>query len=747
VCRYHTPSRGEYSVRALLRSADGTLWIGTEGQGLLNIGARGVGHFTTAQGLIDDTVWALLEDRDRTLWAGTPRGVMRLERDGFIGYDANDGLVDPHVVSLVTDRQGGGVCALGTLGLLQCVRDGRLKALRLRGSPELSAVGWNQLLAEDRRGSWWLRAPDGLHEFAAGDPLVALGRPLRLFSKAAGHLPAERASRVFVDSRGDVWLGVWHEGFDTLVRRDARTGRFEWIRVPEVFGPRRVPGAFGEDRTGAVWVGFFDGGVARYRDGRLQVVDAPRESPLVRHVRAFLCDRKGRLWFAAGQDGLGRIDDPAAEHPVVARLGPKDGLASGDVRCVAEDGWGRLYVGTQRGVDRLDLATGSIRHYTSDDGLARGGVEVCTAANGRLWFGTVSGLSSLAPGVEPWSRPPPVFIERLNVAGAPQALSPMGETAVGPFELPYPGHVEVDYASPGRGIRYQYRLEGAESDWSAPSEARAVNFASLASGSYRFQVRALSPDGLASLAPASVSFRVVPPWWRRPWLLALLAAALGLVAYAGFRSRLARQLAVERVRTRIATDLHDDVGTTVSRMAILSEVVRRQVEGSHAEAARLLDQISASAREVVDATSDIVWSVNPRRDDVASLVTRVRELGAGLFEARGIGWEFSASPEVEAVRLDPEQRRQLLLVFKEALHNAARHAGAARVRVGMAVAAGRLLAEVEDDGKGIAGDRGQGHGLDSMRARAARLGGELAVDSTPGRGTRLRVSIPLLRHA
>jgi signal transduction histidine kinase len=183
-------------------------------------------------------------------------------------------------------------------------------------------------------------------------------------------------------------------------------------------------------------------------------------------------------------------------------------------------------------------------------------------------------------------------------------------------------------------------------------------------------------------------------------------------------------------------------------MAILSEVAKRQVEDTHAEAARVLEEIGTSARGLLDTTGDIVWAIDPRRDDGASLAARVREFGAGLLEARGIAWEFEASPEAEALKLDPEQRRQLLLIFKEALHNIVRHARCATAAVSIAASNGRLQAEIRDDGRGFAdptGNSSTGHGLDSMRARAARLGGELRIHSRPGTGTRLTLEVPLRR--
>jgi signal transduction histidine kinase len=301
----------------------------------------------------------------------------------------------------------------------------------------------------------------------------------------------------------------------------------------------------------------------------------------------------------------------------------------------------------------------------------------------------------------------------------------------------------------GETLRYQYRLAGVDPDWSRPDETREVHYAGLPPGRYRFEVRAVTADGLPSAEPARVEFHVLPPFWRRTSFRVAVFVMVALLGYSIHRHRLDRALALERLRTRIATDLHDDVGSTVSRMAILSEVAKRHVEGTHAEAARVMEEIGTSARELLDTPADIVWAIDPRRDDGASLATRVREFGAGLLESRGVAWDFQVSPEAEALTFDPEQRRQLLLIFKEALHNIARHARCTSASVAIATRDGRFRAEIRDDGRGFIEAKdpaGGGHGLGSMRARALRLGGELCTQSQPGAGTRLTLDVPLRRR-
>jgi signal transduction histidine kinase len=212
-----------------------------------------------------------------------------------------------------------------------------------------------------------------------------------------------------------------------------------------------------------------------------------------------------------------------------------------------------------------------------------------------------------------------------------------------------------------------------------------------------------------------------------------------------------RRAALERVRTRIATDLHDDIAASLSRIALMSEVVKLQLgeAGAGGEAAAALSEIAGAAREVVDEMRDIVWSVDPARDDLDSVVLRVRSFAADVFKAKGVAWAFRVSPDAENLPLAPEQRRHLFLIFKEGIANIARHSGCASAELSIAAEGGRLTAVIADDGRGFTRaalpetDGRGGNGLPNMEERAARLGGTLHIDSRPGAGTRLTLSVPL----
>jgi len=226
----------------------------------------------------------------------------------------------------------------------------------------------------------------------------------------------------------------------------------------------------------------------------------------------------------------------------------------------------------------------------------------------------------------------------------------------------------------------------------------------------------------------------------------VVLAAAG-VAYLAHRRRLARLAELYQVRARIAADLHDELGLSLSRVAILAEVARPSLPpgGRGAEA---LEEIATGARDLVDATSDMAWALDPRKDDLPSLLARLRRMAGDVCEGAGVTWSCTAPEGVERVALKAERRRHLYLILKEAIHNAVRHGRPSRVSLTLALADGRLRAEVVDDGCGfdptaLTESGGVGHGLTSMLRRAEELGGILDVDSQPGAGVTVRLEVPV----
>jgi ligand-binding sensor domain-containing protein/signal transduction histidine kinase len=750
--------------RAITQGSSGSLWIGTQNAGLIvvgrdswtdvdtpapaapaPVGVESERRYSTEQGLTNRGVFALCEDRDGNLWIGTEsHGVMKVAHHGLISYGQADGLGNTRIKSVFGDESGT-VHASNAAGILHRFDGERFLPVRpnVKGNfTEPFLFGVRSAL-QDRSGDWWIPSARGVERFGRSDTIEDLGSAQATASYELGG----PAGPLFEDSRGDVWLGVNAAAGASVVRWERATGALGAPLLADEKPPLRRAASFAEDRLGGLWVASDDGRLFRLREGRAERVALPGHA-LVDGTVALHVDRSGRLWIAAADNGLARIDHPECATPDVVHYGSSEGLASNTVFCIAEDRWGRLYLGTDFGVDRLDPETGRIRHYGTAEGLAASELTAAFADSaGRLWFGTYDGVSMLVPRLEPAAKPPGVHIAALHIAGASRQISALGQADVTGIELsPEEKQLEIEFAGIGMALgeelRYRYRLEGAESEWGPFRRSRSVNYARLSPGSYRFLVQAVNADGALSATTAAVAFRVLPPVWRRTWFLVAAGLLAVLLAHAAFRYRLRMLLEVERVRTGIATDLHDDIGSSLSHIAILSELAR-QGEPGPAGAASLVS-IAELSRGVVDSMSDIVWAINPERDSLQDLTRRMRAFAGEIFEALDVTLRFDAPPDGRPLPIRANLRRQVFLVFKEAVTNAATHSACRAVDVALTVDEQGLTLQVADDGRGLDHSQpGDGHGLRSMAARARALGGALSVRSEAGLGTTVLLRVPL----
>jgi signal transduction histidine kinase/ligand-binding sensor domain-containing protein len=695
------PNLRGFPVGSLVIDALGNLWLSTDGGGSVRIAGSGISSFSESEGLGVVKVWAIFEDRQRNLMIVT-KDEDHYFLTRFDGY--------------------------------------RFHPVRLSASFRIAwGWSWPHIAVHSRSGEWWLATGAGLLRYAHGietTPSIALEG--NIFS-------------VFEDSRGAIWAGARRNPGNGLYRRPPGAARFERFDETDGLPPLRragdVPSAFAEDGEGQIWIGMLDAGLVRFRAGRFQRLATSSGAPR-RGVRAMLLDWKGRLWIGTNGDGLLRIDDPSAASPTFSAYTKASGLSGNTIQALAGDLDGRIYAATGSGIDRIDPSGapgtgppggGWIRRFTVEDGLPPGEFRVgFRDRHGALWFGGDHGLIRIEPQKD-LSNHSNVLVYAVRVNGHPRPISALGDAEPPALSLsPAERQLQVDFGGFRHDLLYQTRLSGLDRDWTPPTSSRSVHYLSLAPGSYELTIRAVTPDGRASATPARVRFRIAAPVWQRWWFLLLGAASIAGIAYAAHRYRLAHALAVERVRTRLAADLHDDLGSGLVEIAILTEVAgqREPLLGLHAVARR--------ARELRSALSDIVWSVDPSGDTLNELINRWRQSAYALLGEGRL--EFLAPPaqETSQVTLAPGQRRELLLVFKEIATNVARHADARQVRICVQVELKWLHLEIRDDGRGFdPGSSNSGNGLKSMRRRAETLGGRLKVDSQPGTGATVTLRVPL----
>jgi signal transduction histidine kinase len=523
-----------------------------------------------------------------------------------------------------------------------------------------------------------------------------------------------------------------------LVRWQRSTKTFETFPEPNGWPPGEQANVFAEDKAGNVWFGTETGDLLRYRRGKFKLFTEKDGAPGVQ-ITGLYVDDEDRLWIASDSRGIRQIADPTAEQPAMPSDAGYQDLSHMVTKCIVEDLQGRIYIGTHgSGIDRLTVKSGDILHYDANDGLATESVWYALRDHkGALWFTTTNGLSELDPQPDP-PYEQSVTIMGLKISGSNRPMAQAGSSEVGPLELSAAENsLEIDFASVGHSgpLLYQYKFEGRDQDWTTINQA-SVRYEQLASGNYRLLLRVQGANG----PPASVTFRILSPVWRRWWFLSLMAAVMLSIAIIWHRYRVSHLLALERVRTHIASELHDDIGSSLSQIAILSEVARLEPAPKQG----MLSEIAAISRELVDSMSDIVWAIKPENDHLSNLVSRMRRFATDVLAGRNITLQFHSAIEDDDLRTTTEIRREIYLIFKEAVSNVALHSHARETRVELELVKDELILRVSDNGRGFDPASGNGgNGLIHMRERAAELNGTFEIHSAPGEGTTITLRAPL----
>jgi ligand-binding sensor domain-containing protein/signal transduction histidine kinase len=748
------------AVSALAEASNGDIWAGTDfGVTIVrddNGRATVVRNLSRARGLSDRRITALAQDQSGNMWMGTDgAGAMRLDRVGFATYSESDGLMSDQTDAVIQDLAGQ-VLAITT----EVAGDRAVRRVNVFDGERFHSVtpgifsdqfswGWNQILLQSRSAEWWAATNHGLCRFAPIETaLLDRRQPQACYSYGT-------VFRIFEDSRGGIWATAQSqpiESGDRLMRWDPANRRLVDFPAPRIPGepPNDLVSAFAEDLQGNVWMGLFKGGLYRY-DGRgfryyRQTDGVPPGS-----VFALLTTEKG-LWIGTNEGGLGRIPDVSAEHLKIQTYTTSQGLASNIIYCLAADKQGRIYAGTAKGVDRLDPETGNVRHFSTLDGLARGALlGAVRDRSGALWFASKQGLSRLVPSEDRRPASPRILITDLRIGRTGQMVSQQGEVRIAGLRLPpSQNQLQVDFVGidyePGDTVRYSYTLEGADTGWSSLQPQHSVSYASLKDGTFRFLVKAVTSEGVESAYPAEIDFTVLPPVWKRWWFQGPAFAVLAALIFAAHRYRLRQMVALERMRTAIATDLHDDIGASLTQIAILSEVARLEANG-RGRRDEALAKIAGLARDLVDSMGDIVWSIRAGPLAAGALIRHMREFAIDVLVSQGIAFQLKTGLEDERVPLDLQARRHLFLMFKECIHNAARHSRCTSVTAELERVDRELVLTVADNGQGLADgqvfrDEGEGTGIPGMCRRAAALGGRVTVNSPPGGGCTVEIHLP-----
>jgi ligand-binding sensor domain-containing protein/signal transduction histidine kinase len=795
-------------VQSVCASRDGGVWIASEGK----LRKWKNGQWTRDLG---PAPWGLsglsqfVETRGGTIAGGTvDTGLFLITRKNeLLQFNRTNGLSQNWIRSMCEDREGNLWVGAGSAGMV-ALREG--KVAMISPPDHWQGLSVNSLSGKDTNDMWIGTEGAGLYHIKDG--------VWQQLSDAAG-IGNHFVWSVTKDRRDRVWVGTWGGGVFVQTNSESRF----FIPLPQLETLRSPAPAILHGADGVTWIGT-DEGLIRYEDGKIarygeaEGLDSP-------HVRTLAQARDGTLWFGMFRGGLGRLQEGTLkqfrtqdglpsdfiQHIKIdqdgslwlgtsgnglirmkddhfSRITEQQGLADNVICHIEEDGHGYFWISSHGGIMRISkaelnaCADGKTNHvncltYGKGEGMpteCSGGMEPsgCRTRDGRFWIPTSQGLVVIDPtDIKKNLLPPPVLVEDFLVDGESQFSPPKPGRDTGKnghFEIP-PGRHRFDFHYTGLSftvpekVRFRYRVEGLDPDWLDAGTKRTVNYSYIPPGDYTFRVIACNNDDVWSPEGASMEFHVLPHFWQT-WLFNVTTAVAAAAAIAGLvlsatrvrmkrkLERLERQRAIERERTRIAKDIHDDLGASLTRITMLSQSVRTDM--NHSPATDDLDRIFDTAREMTRAMDEIVWAVNPQHDTLDSLATYLGRYAQGFLASVHISCRLDVPMQLPSWPLTAEVRHNLFLAFKEALHNAVKHSKTTEVHIRLTIDAHGFALCLEDKGCGFQAEQwnsrgldplrpGSGNGLANMRQRLAEIGGRCEIKSMPGQGTVVEFVVPV----
>ena len=721
---------GRSYVVCMEEDLEGNLWLGTD-HGLVQLQKQAAYVYTARDGLADDNVLSVCEGSDGTIWAGTDKGLSCIRQGRVARLGPGEPVPGGRDLAVWPRRDGGVWCGNAGEGIFTYKGTNFTDVFAINGiSGSLNA------LYEDRSGRLWVGTQGGAAAFQKGQ-----------FDNPCEILQSPRDVRCILEDReGVFWFGTLKQGLlrrvdgkmTSFTERDGLSNNSVWSLV--------------EDSDGTVWIGT-DNGLTRYRNGRLFAFRKQHGLP-EGTVNCVLCDDFGCLWLSglhgvhrAQRAQLNAVADGRESAAEFVTLGTADGMANPETNGGENQpaGW--------------------------------------KARNGRLWFPTVQGLVVIDPKAVPVNeRPPPVVLEQVKAdkevvygdelanarsSGREQGHLKTGnaksetrsegrllEPAAAGMKIAAGHGLEVEFkytansfVAPER-VRFRYRLIGADQDWRDTHE-RFARYVNLRPGDYRFEVVAANHHNVWNLHPATFAVSLAPFLWQTwPFYVLCAGIILGLAGTAhAYRIRLQRQVlkleeqrAVANERTRIARDLHDDLGASLTGIALQLEAAQKR----GGAAGEPLASLASEARAVAHDLRELAWTTNPRCDNAVSLVAFIAEVTERFCKSAGLDCRLEL-PETDGTSAVPARvRHELLMVLKESLANIGKHAAARNVTVSLAMNNGDLRLAIKDDGRGFDTTvAAAGSGLRNLRERLQQTGGSFTVDSRPETGTTFTAVVPV----
>ena len=778
------------NITTLYQDAKGLIWVGTEGG--LSIIDKSKNKFTNivhdplrTGGLSNNLIRFITEDRSGLVWIGTVGGGINKynrARKQFIHYQndpANPNSLSSNLIRAVYEDSEG-MLWVGTLGsgLNKINRTKNEYSHYNHNENEKGSISDDRITSiyEDSKKNLWVGTwGGGLNKL----PNLKEGSS-RKFScykhntVKPNSLPSDTIQAVYEDSFGNLWVGT-EAGLGVLIENENKFARFKHDpNNPNSLTDDRIQSkCIYEDIANNLWIGTWNGLNRISLPGKINSTKAgeiefknytsnfsdPNSISDNRVISIYEDPSSTKdkiiLWVGTVSGGLNRltiIPNENGEQIEIEHFTEKDGLPNNAIYGILGDDKGNLWLSTNNGLSKFNPEINSFRNYNESDGLQSNqfywGASF-KSKNGEMFFGGVNGITAFYPDeLKDNQHIPEVYIVDLLLYNKPLTISedsPLKKSILETkeLELNYDSYVitfefvALDYTNPENN-QYSYMLEGYDKDWIPSGTRRFVTYSGIGAGEYTFKVRGSNNDNKWNIEGASLKINILPPFWATLWFISLLIIVITSVVVYVITSYVRQLLAVERLRTKLAADLHDNIGASLTEISILSEVISKRLKNEDESVQKNLKRISEDSRSLIDKMSDIVWLVNPKRDTLYDLILRLEDTYSELLSLTNISFTSKNLKSLEKISLSMDRRQHLYLIFKEGINNCITHGECTEINLDAHVNNKNLEMILTDNGQGFEVDKDYlGNGLKNMMRRAEQIGGELIIKSEKGKGTRL----------
>jgi hypothetical protein len=427
----------------------------------------------------------------------------------------------------------------------------------------------------------------------------------------------------------------------------------------------------------------------------------------------------------------------------------QNGLNNNFIYGIVPDENNNLWLSTNGGISRYNITENKFYNYNLNDGLQ--GFEYNSNAfyktsDGTIYFGGVNGFNYFNPVmIKEQAFDPPMQVTEIKINNIPVSLN-LFKNAKN-ISLPYfKNNITASFAAidfrRSSNINYLYKLHEKD-DWINVGKERTLTFPHLPAGDYHLIIKASIADGVVSKDAVSLHFEILTAWYSSWWLMAGCGIIILSVGYFIYLYRLQQIRKIFLLRTKISQDLHDEVGATLTSISFLSEVARQQSATENKPVLQMLDKIGGYSRDMIGEMNDIVWAINPANDKFDKIVLRMKNFASPLLAAKKIKLVFTEDPELKHTTLNMEQRKNIYLIFKEAVNNAAKHSNATTIKVNIHKNNNHFRLSVHDNGEGFTQNNiTTGNGLINMQCRAKEINANITINSTSA-GTSIILIMPL----